>query len=86
MRINKLFPGKVGLIHGNMNVDERNKVLNLFVNKKIKILVSTTIIEVGINFPDANIIIIEDANKFGLSQLHQLRGRVGRGSSFLIVF
>ena len=79
--INKLFPGKVGLIHGNMNVDERNNVLSLFVRKKIKILVSTTIIEVGINFPDANIIIIEDANKFGLSQLHQLRGRVGRGSS-----
>ena len=79
--INKLFPDNVGLIHGNMSIDERNKVLNLFIDKKIKILVSTTIIEVGINFPDANIIIIEDSNKFGLSQLHQLRGRVGRGSS-----
>ena len=79
--INKLFPSNVGLIHGNMSIDERNKVLNLFIDKKIKILVSTTIIEVGINFPDANIIIIEDSNKFGLSQLHQLRGRVGRGSS-----
>ncbi len=79
--INKLFPNNVGLIHGNMSIDERNKVLNLFIDKKIKILVSTTIIEVGINFPDANIIIIEDSNKFGLSQLHQLRGRVGRGSS-----
>ena len=79
--INKLFPDNVGLIHGNMRIDERNKVLNLFIDKKIKILVSTTIIEVGINFPDANIIIIEDSNKFGLSQLHQLRGRVGRGSS-----
>ena len=79
--INKLFPSDVGLIHGNMSIDERNKVLNLFIDKKIKILVSTTIIEVGINFPDANIIIIEDSNKFGLSQLHQLRGRVGRGSS-----
>ena len=64
-----------------MSIDDRNKVLNLFIDKKIKILVSTTIIEVGINFPDANIIIIEDSNKFGLSQLHQLRGRVGRGSS-----
>ncbi len=79
--INKLFPNNVGLIHGNMTLDERNKVLNLFINKKVKILVSTTIIEVGINFPDANIIVIEDSNKFGLSQLHQLRGRVGRGSS-----
>ena len=79
--INKLFPNNVGLIHGNMNAQEREIVLNLFLNKKIKILVSTTIIEVGINFPDANIIIIEDSNKFGLSQLHQLRGRVGRGSS-----
>ena len=64
-----------------MGIDEKNKVLNLFILKKIKILVSTTIIEVGINFPDANVIIIEDSNKFGLSQLHQLRGRVGRGNS-----
>tara|TARA_B100002052_G_scaffold294888_1_gene320420 strand:- start:6872 stop:8917 length:2046 start_codon:yes stop_codon:yes gene_type:complete len=79
--INKLFPNNVGLIHGEMSLDERNKVLNLFVKKKIKILVSTTIIEVGINFPDANIILIENSNKFGLSQLHQLRGRVGRGNS-----
>ena len=79
--INKIFPNKVGLIHGGMSIDEKNKVLNLFILKKIKILVSTTIIEVGINFPDANIIIIEDSNKFGLSQLHQLRGRVGRGNS-----
>ena len=79
--ISKLFPNNTGLIHGNMSIEQRNKVLNLFINKKIKILVSTTIIEVGINFPDANIIIIEDSNKFGLSQLHQLRGRVGRGKS-----
>ena len=79
--INKLFPNNAGLIHGNMSVEQRNKVLNSFINKKIKILVSTTIIEVGINFPDANIIMIEDSNKFGLSQLHQLRGRVGRGNS-----
>ena len=79
--IKKIFPGHVGLVHGNIDKVEKNIVLKKFLEKKIKILVSTTVIEVGINFPDANIIIIENSNKFGLSQLHQLRGRVGRGDT-----
>jgi len=77
--IEKIFPGNVGLIHGNIKKNEKDNVLKKFLKKGIKILVSTTIIEVGINFPDASLIIIENSNKFGLSQLHQLRGRVGRG-------
>ena len=73
------FSKRVGLIHGGLEKNEKNKVLNQFLKKNIDILVSTTVIEVGIDFPDANVIVIENSNKFGLSQLHQLRGRVGRG-------
>ena len=78
--LHKLFPNKVGLLHGKIDNEEKEEILNNFLNKKYSILVSTTIIEVGIDFPNANVIIIENANKFGLSQLHQLRGRVGRGT------
>ena len=77
--IKKIFPNQVGLIHGNIDKDEKNTILKKFLKKEIKILVSTTVIEVGINFPEANIMVVENSNKFGLSQLHQLRGRVGRG-------
>jgi ATP-dependent DNA helicase RecG len=78
--LKKLFPNKVGLLHGKMENEEKEKILIKFLNKEYLILVSTTIIEVGIDFPNANVIIIENSNKFGLSQLHQLRGRVGRGT------
>ena len=77
--LNKIFPNNVALLHGKIENDEKEEVLNKFLNKEFSILVSTTIIEVGIDFPNANVIIIENANKFGLSQLHLLRGRVGRG-------
>ena len=77
--LTKIFKDKVGLIHGSLEKDTKEKILDKFLKNKIKVLVSTTVIEVGIDFPNATCIVIEDSNKFGLSQLHQLRGRVGRG-------
>ena len=79
--LNKHFLNKVGLVHGNLNHFQKEKILRKFLNRSLDILVSTTIIEVGIDFPKANVIVIENSNKFGLSQLHQLRGRIGRGTS-----
>jgi ATP-dependent DNA helicase RecG len=87
--LNKIFPNKVALLHGKINNEEKEIILNKFLNKEYSILVSTTIIEVGIDFPNANVIIIENANKFGLSQIHQLRGSVVRGNkkaSCILVF
>jgi ATP-dependent DNA helicase RecG len=78
--LNNIFPKQVALLHGKTSIEEKENILNRFLKNQFKILVSTTIIEVGIDFPNANVIIIENANKFGLSQLHQLRGRVGRGN------
>jgi ATP-dependent DNA helicase RecG len=86
--LSERFPGKVGLAHGELDVDVREQALADFATGRTQILVATTVIEVGVDVPEATIILIEQAERFGLSALHQLRGRVGRGkkpSSCLLV-
>ena len=87
--LREVFPKiPIGIMHGKMKPGEKDEVMSRFSSGEIKILVSTTVIEVGVNVPNATVMIIENAERFGLSQLHQLRGRVGRGTdqAYCILF
>ncbi|MFB9542257.1 helicase-related protein, partial [Micromonospora sagamiensis] len=72
---------RIGVLHGKLPADEKDAVMRSFADGNLDVLVATTVIEVGVNVPNATVMIVLDADRFGVSQLHQLRGRVGRGSA-----
>ena len=79
--LQKIFASDVGFIHGKLKASAKEEMMQNFITGRIRVLVATTVIEVGIDVPNATVLIIEQADKFGLAQLHQLRGRVGRGTA-----
>lgn len=78
--LEQIFPGRVGLVHGRLKGPDKDRVMHAFKEGEIDLLVATTVVEVGVDVPEATIMVVEHAERFGLAQLHQLRGRIGRGS------